>query len=105
MPYKFDTTAGTTDYVDYMGNNRTSYFWISGNGLFGSETKVDIYLRTNDGVNAASFIFDVVRAVATSLDRRSFGSPSEISNYGFKKLRNPVPLQEAHRKFFEKYVR
>ncbi|MCX8191363.1 MAG: hypothetical protein N3F06_00975, partial [Nitrososphaerales archaeon] len=33
VPYKFKSVAGTTDYVDYLGNNRVSYFWIEGKGF------------------------------------------------------------------------
>jgi myo-inositol-1-phosphate synthase len=104
LPYKFSTVAGTTDYVDYMGNNRTSYFWISAKGAFDSNVEIDVYLRTNDGANAVSVILDVVRAVSFSLKRKQFGSPEEINDYGFKKLRKPVLLHRAHEEFTKKFV-
>ena len=105
VPYKFETVAGTTDYVDYMGNNRTSYFWLSGRGFFDASVKVDVYLRTNDGANAANVLFDVIRGVSASLRRKQFGAPKEICDYGFKKLQKPVLLHDAHREFFKKYVK
>ncbi|MDG6899552.1 MAG: hypothetical protein JRM88_03200, partial [Nitrososphaerota archaeon] len=40
VPYKFETIAGTTDYVDYMGNDRTSYFWFTGSTFLDSGVTV-----------------------------------------------------------------
>ncbi|MDG6997779.1 MAG: L-myo-inositol-1-phosphate synthase [Nitrososphaerota archaeon] len=105
VPYKFATVAGTTDYVDYMGNNRTSYFWISGKGFLGSGIKIDVYLRTNDGANAVNVLFDVVRAAAYCKMKKIYGSPREICDYGFKKLPKPVMLHQAHEDFYSKFVR
>lgn len=105
IPYKFATVAGTTDYVDYMGNDRTSYFWLSGKGFFDSGVKVDVYLRTNDGANAVNVLLDVIRAVAHSKSRKAYGSPAEICDYGFKKLSKPVLLHEAHKQFYHRYVK
>ena len=62
VPYKFDTIAGTTDYVDYMGNDRTSYFWFGGSTFMDSGVTVDVYLRSSDGANAGNILFDVIRA-------------------------------------------
>ncbi|MGA2874828.1 MAG: hypothetical protein ABSE82_04720 [Nitrososphaerales archaeon] len=105
VPYKFATVAGTTDYVDYMGNNRTSYFWIAAKGAFDSKVEIDVYLRTNDGANAVNVILDVIRAVSYSLKRKQFGSPAEINNYGFKELPEPVLLHRAHAEFTKKFVK
>jgi myo-inositol-1-phosphate synthase len=105
VPYKFSTVAGTTDYVDYMGNNRTSYFWIAAKGTFDSNVEIDVYLRTNDGANAVNVLLDVIRAVAYSLKRKEFGSIQEINDYGFKKLQRPVLLRKAHADFNKKYVK
>lgn len=105
VPYKFATVAGTTDYVDYMANNRTSYFWLLGRGAFDSEIGIDVYLRTNDGANATNVLLDVVRAVAYAHKRKEFGSPDIINEYGFKKLKKPVQLHTAHSEFYKKYVR
>ena len=30
LPYEVQTVSGTTDYVDFMGNSSTNYFWIEG---------------------------------------------------------------------------
>lgn len=105
VPYKFATVAGTTDYVDYMNNNRTSYFWISGKGLFSSEIGIDIYLRTNDGANAVNVLLDVIRAVSYSIKRKQFGTVPEINEFGFKKLAKQVRMQKSHEVFGEKFVK
>lgn len=104
LPYKFETVAGTTDYVDYMGNNRTSYFWIQGRSLFDSEVKIDIYLRTNDAANAGNILLDVVRAVSKAKEQRRFGSPKEICSYGFKKPSQPALLRRGTEEFLKRYT-
>jgi myo-inositol-1-phosphate synthase len=103
LPYKFETIAGTTDYVDYMGNNRTSYFWIQARSLFDSEVKIDVYLRTNDAANAGNILLDVVRAAARAKDTGDYGAPRAICDYGFKKLSKPALLRSAHDNFFKTY--
>lgn len=105
IPYKFATVAGTTDYVDYMKNNRTSYFWISGKGAFDSEIGIDVYLRTNDGANSLNVLLDVIRAVSYSLKRKMYGGQDEINRYGFKKLARQVQLQLAREEFNRKFVK
>jgi myo-inositol-1-phosphate synthase len=103
IPYKFETVAGTTDYVDYLGNNRTSYFWIQAKSFFDSDVKIDVYLRTNDAANAGNVLLDVIRAVAKAKESRKYGSPKEICDYGFKKLAKPVQLRKAHEEFLRIY--
>ncbi len=104
IPYEIDTVAGTTDYVDYMGNNRTSYFWIEGGGFLGSEARIDVYLRTSDGPNAGNVLFDVIRAIKFSEEKGEYGVIQEICNYGFKKSANPVKLHQAYESFGSKYL-
>jgi myo-inositol-1-phosphate synthase len=103
IPYKFETVAGTTDYVDYLGNNRTSYFWIQAKTLFDSDIKIDVYLRTNDGANAGNILLDVTRAVSKAKSQRRYGSQQEICDYGFKKPLRPALLRKAHEEFFARY--
>ena len=104
VPYKFATVAGTTDYVDYMGNNRTSYFWIAAKGAFDSKVEIDVYLRTNDGANAVNVILDVIRAVSYSLKRKQFGSPAGSTTMDSRSSR-PVLLHRAHSEFTKKFVK
>jgi myo-inositol-1-phosphate synthase len=105
VPYKFDTVAGTTDYVDYMGNDRTSYFWFDGSGFMNSGITVDIYLRSSDGANAGNVLLDVVRATYRSLMSGKLGTVGEICAYGFKSPPRPMHIQEAYTKFAALYIR
>jgi myo-inositol-1-phosphate synthase len=104
LPYQFKTTAGTTDYVDYMGNNRTSYFWILGKTFLGADVKFDIYLRTNDGANAGNVLLDVIRAVKSSKESKKFGVPTSISCYGFKKTLGKLTLEKAEAAFQREFM-
>jgi myo-inositol-1-phosphate synthase len=103
IPYPFQTVAGTTDYVDYLGNNRTSYFWIQSGSLFDSDIKIDVYLRTNDGTNASNILLDVVRATAFSIKSRRFSKAQTICEYGFKNVNKPALLREAQENFVREF--
>jgi len=103
LSYEADIVTGTTEYVPYMGNNRSSYYWISGKGLFGSPVNIDIYLRSNDGANAVNILLDIIRSVQASRDKDKFGAPNEVCAYGFKKPPSPVRLNQIYPRFFEEY--
>jgi len=105
VPYKIDTVTGTTDYVDFMGNNRTSYYWLLGEGLNGSPITIDIYLRTSDGSNATNILLDLVRVVQISKERERYGAPNEICGYGFKRPPKPIVLEKAYNKFEETFLK
>ncbi len=105
VPYQFESVAGTTDYVDYMGNERTSYFWFEGSGFMDSGISVDIYLRSSDGANAGNILLDVVRATYRSLKTGKLGTVNEICAYGFKAPPKPMHFDEAYTKFAAVYVR
>ncbi|HYC26691.1 MAG TPA: hypothetical protein VEB67_01560 [Nitrososphaerales archaeon] len=105
VPYKFETIAGTTDYVDYMGNDRTSYFWFVGNGFLNSDITVDVYLRSSDGANAGNVLLDVIRAAYRTMKSGKLGTIQEICGYGFKSPPKPMHFEEAYSKFAALYVR
>jgi len=105
VPYKFETVAGTTDYVDYMGNDRTSYFWFQGNGFLNTEITVDVYLRSADGANAGNILMDVVRATHRAQKSGKLGTINEICAYGFKSPPKPMLADEAFTKFAALYIR
>ena len=105
VPYKFETIAGTTDYVDYMGNDRTSYFWFVGNGFMNSPITVDVYLRSTDGANAGNILLDVIRAAYRTMKSGKLGTIPEICAYGFKSPPKPMHFDEAYSKFAALYVR
>lgn len=104
LPYPFETAAGTTDYVDFMGNARTGYFWIDGDGFLGSPVRFDIYLKTNDGPNAGGILLDIIRAVQTTRDQERYGIAGEVCAYGFKRTTNPRKLWESYEDFRLKFV-
>ncbi len=104
LPYPFDTAAGTTDYVDFMGNSRTGYFWIDGEGFLGSPVRFDIYLKTNDGPNAGGILLDLIRAVQTARNRENYGIAEEICAYGFKRTTTPRKLRESYEAFRDKFL-
>lgn len=105
VPYKFETIAGTTDFVDYMGNDRTSYFWFEANSFLDSGISVDVYLRSSDGANAGNVLLDVIRATYRSMKVGKLGTVGEICAYGFKSPPKPAPFEEAYTKFAALYVR
>jgi myo-inositol-1-phosphate synthase len=77
--------AGTTDYVEHLGNERNTFLWIVGEGFLGSKIVMDIKIQTEDGPNGGSVLADVVRATKVALNQGSSGPIDEISAYGFKK--------------------
>ncbi len=105
VPYQFETVAGTTDYVDYMGNERTSYFWFDGSGFLNSRIGVDVYLRSSDGANAGNILLDVVRAVSAAKLSRRFGPIEEVCAYGFKSPPRRVNFEEAYSRFCANFVK
>jgi myo-inositol-1-phosphate synthase len=105
VPYKFETIAGTTDFVDYMGNERTSYFWFEGSNFMDSDISVDIYLRSSDGANAGNVLFDVIRATSRCMKIGKLGTVPEICAYGFKSPPTPMHYDEALSKFSALYVK
>jgi myo-inositol-1-phosphate synthase len=105
VPYSFETISGTTDYVDYMGNDRTSYFWFEGSTFMDSDITVDIYLRSSDGANGGNVLLAVVRATYRSMKTGKLGAVPEICGYGFKSPPKPMRFDEAYAKFSALYVR
>jgi len=105
VPYKFETIAGTTDFVDYMGNDRTSYFWFEGSTFMDGGISVDIYLRSSDGANAGNVLLDVVRAAYRCRQIGKVGTVGEICAYGFKSPPKPMHYDEAYTKFAALYIR
>lgn len=101
----WEVVSGTTDYVDFLGNNRITYFQFNAIGFMGSNFTINVSLRSNDGANAGNVILDVVRAVARAKDDGCSGNVSEISNYGFKKTLEKKRIAEATDVFESKYCR
>lgn len=101
LPYKTDVVAGTTDYVDFLGNKRDSYFWIKGSYFADTPMQMDLKLSTVDGPNAGSVLFDVIRATKLALERGERGAVEAICAYSFKHPPKTVSLETAEKMFME----
>ncbi|WP_455369364.1 inositol-3-phosphate synthase [[Eubacterium] cellulosolvens] len=102
VSYEFPLVAGSSDYVEFMGNSRTSHFWIKGNYLGKSKFTLDMTLNFIEGPSCASVLIDVIRAVKLAKDKKIVGGPKEICSYAFKMPPDPMPLDEAA-KLFQKF--
>jgi myo-inositol-1-phosphate synthase len=101
-PYKFESVAGTTEYTDFLGDSRNSYYWMSSEGFLGSNIVMDLTLRTSDGANAGNVLLDVVRA---STKKAKPAKVSEvISAYGFKSPPKQFKIREAYANFVEMFA-
>jgi len=101
LPYKSSVVAGSTDYVDFLGNRRDSYFWIQGHYFGGAPMRLDMRLNTVDGPNAGSVMLDVIRAVKIALDRGASGPLTSLSAYAFKHPPQMLPPETAEQRFDE----
>jgi len=101
LPYKFNVVSGTTDYVEFLGNQRVSYYWLSGKYFLGAPVLMDIYLRTLDGPNSGAILFDIIRACKLALERKIGGPLVSVSAYGFKNPPERMPVNLAKQRFIE----
>ncbi len=86
LPYLSDNdiASGTTDYLDFLGNERTGYFWIYGGYFLNTPFKIDITIKTVDAPNAAGTLVNIIRATKLALNRGIDGPLISVSAYGFK---------------------
>jgi myo-inositol-1-phosphate synthase len=99
LPYKAEIVAGSTDYVDFLQNNRDSYFWISGTYFCNAPMRIDLKFSTVDAPNAGSVLFDVVRAAKIALNKKLKGSLTPLCAYAFKRPPQMMPLETAEKAF------
>jgi len=99
LPYKAEVVAGSTDYVDFLQNNRDSYFWISGVYFGNAPMQIDLKFSTVDAPNAGSVLFDVVRAMKVALNKKTKGVVTAVCAYGFKHPPQMLSLQAAEAEF------
>jgi myo-inositol-1-phosphate synthase len=99
LPYKTEIVAGTTDYVDFLQNNRDSYFWISGTYFCNAPMHIDLKFSTVDAPNAGSVLFDVIRATKIALNKKLKGAINPISAYAFKRPPQMLSLETAEKTF------
>jgi myo-inositol-1-phosphate synthase len=101
LPYKASVVAGSTDYVDFLGNRRDSYFWIRGFYFAKTPMQLDLRLSTVDSPNAGSVMLDVIRGVKIALNRKICGSLISLSAYAFKNPPQLLSLETAEQWFKE----
>jgi myo-inositol-1-phosphate synthase len=103
LPYLTDDdiASGTTDYLDFLGNDRTGYFWIYGGYFLNTPFKIDLTIKTIDGPNAAGTLVNVIRATKLAINRGIDGPLISVSAYGFKYPPVHVGEREAVLRFEE----
>ena len=101
-PYEFESVAGTTEYTDFLGDARNSYYWMSSEGFLGSKIVMDLTLRTSDGANAGNVLLDVVRA---SMAKGPVVKKTQVINaYGFKNPSKKAKVRSAYADFVKMFV-
>jgi myo-inositol-1-phosphate synthase len=103
-PYKFESVAGTTEYTDFLGDSRNSYYWMSSEGFLGSNIVMDLTLRTSDGANAGNVLLDVVRATTAAKKVKASKASEVISAYGFKSPPKQFKIREAYANFVSMFA-
>ncbi len=93
VPYKFPITAGSSDFVDFMENRRTSYFSIKGSYFAGTDFSLDMRMTLEDGPACAGTLIDVIRMVKLAQERGESGPLEAVSAYGFKAPPKRMPEQ------------
>lgn len=96
VPYRFPIVAGSSDFVDFMENRRTSYFWIKGEYFAGTDFTLDMRISLEDGPACAGTLIDVIRMVKLAAEKKQSGALNAISSYGFKAPPKIVPLQNLN---------
>jgi myo-inositol-1-phosphate synthase len=101
-PYEFESVAGTTEYTDFLGDSRNSYYWMSSEGFLGAKIIMDLTLRTSDGANAGNVLLDVVRA---SMAKSPVAKKAPVINaYGFKNPPKKAKVRMAYAEFVKTFV-
>lgn len=98
VPYEFPLVSGSTDFVDFLGNGRDSFFWVKGRIFGGLPFNIDVKLSSFDSPNGGSVLLDVIRGVKIARDKGFKGSVAAINAYGFKKAERQS-LAEIYKQF------
>lgn len=98
IPYKFPLVSGSTDFVDFLGNGRDSFFWVKGRYFGGAPFTIDIKLSSEDAPNGGSILIDAIRAMKIAKDKEIKGVVAPICGYAFKRAERRS-LAEVYRAF------
>ena len=104
VPYEVPVTAGSSDYVYFMGNRRESYFYLRGRYIGDADFKIDLRLVSQDAPNSTSILLDVIRGVQIGFDRGFVGPIDAVCTYGFKAPPRSYPLSLSEA-IFEHFIR
>jgi myo-inositol-1-phosphate synthase len=102
-PYKLESVAGTTEYTDFLGDSRNSYYWMASEGFLGSNIVMDLTLRTSDAANAGNVLLDIVRAIGGSKSAKAGRAAEVICAYGFKNSPKQYKIRNAHANFIRMF--
>jgi len=99
--YDFPLVSGSADFVDFLVNDRDSFFYVKGSYFGGAKFTMDVKLSTEDAPNAGAVLMDCVRGLKVAMDRGVGGAVEPVCAYGFKRPPRRASLAEAYRGFRE----
>jgi myo-inositol-1-phosphate synthase len=100
VPYKFPLVSGSTDFVDFLGNGRDSFFWVKGRYFGGAPFTIDLKLSSEDAPNGGSILLDAIRGMKVAKDKGEKGLVSSVCGYAFKRA-DRTSLVKAYESFRE----
>lgn len=80
-----EVVAGTSDYVEFLGDRRVSYMVIEGYYSFNIPFRVDISFKTQDAPNAVVPLIDLIRLGKIAKDKGIGGAITQVCGYYFKR--------------------
>ncbi len=98
VPYDFPLVSGSTDFVDFLGNGRDSFFWVKGRGYGGVPFTLDAKLSSEDAPNGGSILMDAIRGLKIAKDRGMGGLCAPVCGYAFKRA-DRTSLASAYKAF------
>ncbi|HIH88143.1 TPA: inositol-3-phosphate synthase [Candidatus Bathyarchaeota archaeon] len=100
VPYKFPLVSGSTDFVDFLGNGRDSFFWVKGRYFGGVPFTMDLKLSSEDAPNGGSILLDAIRGMKVAKDKGEKGLVAPVCGYAFKRAER-TSLAKAYEAFRE----
>ncbi|BCS91594.1 inositol-3-phosphate synthase [Metallosphaera javensis (ex Sakai et al. 2022)] len=79
-----EVVAGTSDYVEFLGDRRVSYMVIEGEYALGAKVRIDVSMKSLDGPNAVAPLLDLIRLAKILKEKGIGGSPPQVCSHYFK---------------------
>ena len=76
--------AGSSGYVEFLGNTKVSYIYIKAKAFAGSVVEIDLKLKVDDKAMASAVLVDVIRLVKILRDHGIGGAVEWASAFYFK---------------------